>query len=165
LKEFRRFFEALEREGVRYLVIGGVAVNLYGIERATGDVDISLAMSEENIARFIGVIKGLGFKPNVPVKIEDLADAAERQKWVTDKGMVVLSMFDPKNSFFTIDVMVEETFDFDKAYKERSKIRAWDTVLSVASMKDLIQDEGKDRKAAGQGRRFLSQEDKQGVRR
>ena len=138
MREFRKFFEALEKENIRYLVVGGVAVNLYGIERATGDIDISLDMKQENLARFINVIKELGFKPNVPVKIDDLADAVTRQKWITDKGMVVLSIFDPKNAFFTLDVLVEQPFDFDKVFKDRNKIRAWDMSISVISLKDLI---------------------------
>lgn len=35
-----RVFAALEREGVGYVLIGGVAVNLHGLERATADIDV-----------------------------------------------------------------------------------------------------------------------------
>jgi hypothetical protein len=40
---------SLNREGVRYLLIGGFAVILHGYVRATKDVDLLLDPSEENI--------------------------------------------------------------------------------------------------------------------
>ena len=36
---YAEFFRALHEEGVRYVLVGGVAVNLHGVERATGDID------------------------------------------------------------------------------------------------------------------------------
>ena len=36
-------FRRLEEAGVRYLVVGGVAVNLHGVNRLTHDVDLMLA--------------------------------------------------------------------------------------------------------------------------
>jgi hypothetical protein len=42
---------ALEREGVRYLVFGAVALNLLGLARATEDLDILIAPERENVQR------------------------------------------------------------------------------------------------------------------
>ena len=61
------------------MVAEGVAVNLYGIERATADIDIILKLEEENLLRFINVVNKLGLKPKVPVKLEDFADANKRK--------------------------------------------------------------------------------------
>jgi uncharacterized protein (DUF1330 family) len=36
-----RIFDALERAGAKYLVVGGVAVVLHGHLRVTADVDLS----------------------------------------------------------------------------------------------------------------------------
>ena len=38
--KFESLFSALNKGKVRYLVVGGIAVNLYGIERATADIDL-----------------------------------------------------------------------------------------------------------------------------
>jgi hypothetical protein len=46
-----RIFRALHREKVRYVVFGGVALNLHGIVRTTEDLDIFIEASEENILR------------------------------------------------------------------------------------------------------------------
>jgi len=39
---FKTLFSSLNQASVKYMVAGGIAVNLYGIERATADVDIVL---------------------------------------------------------------------------------------------------------------------------
>jgi hypothetical protein len=51
---FRRFLqivEAFNREGVEYVVVGGVAVNLQGIARSTEDIDVFVRMSPLNVDR------------------------------------------------------------------------------------------------------------------
>jgi DNA polymerase II small subunit/DNA polymerase delta subunit B len=37
---FEKIFRSLNKAKVRYLVVGGVAVNIYGYPRFTGDLDI-----------------------------------------------------------------------------------------------------------------------------
>jgi hypothetical protein len=38
-KDFREFVELLNEHGVKYLIIGGYAVNFYGYPRYTKDID------------------------------------------------------------------------------------------------------------------------------
>ncbi len=76
---FKNLFSALNEESVKYLVGGGVAVNLYGIERATADIDIVLKVDEKNLSKFITVAKKLGLKPRLPLALDDLMDG-EREK-------------------------------------------------------------------------------------
>ena len=44
------------------MVAGGIAVNLYGIERATADVDLIIDLDEENTSKFVRVAKKARFK-------------------------------------------------------------------------------------------------------
>lgn len=69
---FKRLFKALNEANVKYLVCGGIAVNLYGIQRATADIDIALSLDEDNLRRFISVANELGLKPKIPVKLDEL---------------------------------------------------------------------------------------------
>jgi len=46
-----RVLAALEREGVRYVVIGAAAINLLGLPRATQDLDIFIAPEAGNVER------------------------------------------------------------------------------------------------------------------
>lgn len=59
-------FRALEAKQVRYLLVGGVAMNLHGVPRMTMDVDIVLAMDEPNLRAFLGAANDLGLEPLRP---------------------------------------------------------------------------------------------------
>ena len=59
-KEFGELLAQLERAELPYVVIGGVAVNLLGYERATRDVDVLVAATPD-IGRMVGeLLRGLG---------------------------------------------------------------------------------------------------------
>lgn len=135
---FTLLFSALNRKKVRYLVAGGVAVNLYGIERATADLDIVLLLEERNLQGFISVAKDMELKPKVPVKLDDLASEEKRNSWIHDKGMTVFSLHDPKKPFFLLDIFVDVPFDFDRVYSRREKMKAGRTTIPVVPIDELI---------------------------
>ena len=58
-------FRALEKNGVKYVVVGGVALILHGIVRFTADLDLMIQMEEDNIEKFISTMDELGYKPNI----------------------------------------------------------------------------------------------------
>lgn len=61
LQEVEGFFKILNRNGVRYLIIGGVAVNIHGYTRATGDLDIWYEPSAGNFSKLLQSIREYGF--------------------------------------------------------------------------------------------------------
>ena len=135
---FKKLFFTLSQEDVLYMVAGGIAINLYGIERATADIDIVLRLDKENVSRFVTVSKKLGLKPKLPVKLDDFIDADKRKEWIEQKNMTVFSLYDPKNPFFILDIFVEMPFDFDEIYKQRKRIKFESTVIPVVPLKELI---------------------------
>jgi hypothetical protein len=58
--DFREFFESLNSNGVRYLVIGGYAVIHHGYHRMTSDVDIWIDANVENAMRVSMVLQDWG---------------------------------------------------------------------------------------------------------
>src|SRR5665213_1951920 len=52
-KEFLLFFSCAQKNKLRYMIIGGYAVNYHGFNRNTGDLDIWLAPTNENKLVFI----------------------------------------------------------------------------------------------------------------
>lgn len=54
------YFEILEglyKSKVRYLIVGGLSVNLYGVPRVTQDIDIVIAMDRENVLKTTSLLK------------------------------------------------------------------------------------------------------------
>ena len=131
-------FRKLQEKKVNYLLIGGVAVNLWGIERATGDIDIAIAMDKANVLKFIEAVKDLGFIPKVPVKPEGLADPQKRKEWQEEKNMKVFSFIHPDNPFVLIEVMTNNPFDFEEMYARRATMDSKGVKLSVVAVDDLI---------------------------
>ena len=113
-------------------------MNLYGIERATADIDMVIKLDKKNVARFIKSAKRLKLKPKIPVALEDFADEEKRNGWRKEKKMIVFSLYDKKEPYMPVDVFVYEPFDFDFVYSRRCKIKFSGTTLSVISPAELI---------------------------
>ena len=135
---FEKILRELENHKVQYMIAGGVAVNLHGVERATGDLDLLLSLKQSNIEQFVQIIKNLKWIPRVPVKIEDLANPKNRKQWIKEKEMKVFSVINPKDPAEHVDIMIEEHLDFEKAYRKRVQMPFLDFKVSVISVEDLI---------------------------
>ena len=131
-------FRALDKHDVRYLLVGGVAVNLHGIERMTMDVDLMIALDAANLERFVAASEALGLKPTVPVSIRDLGDPVKVRSWVVEKRALVLSLRPPAASDPSVDILLVTPVAFDEAYALRVRKRIEDSVVSLASIPHLI---------------------------
>ncbi len=56
---FEQTLAELNGAKIRYLLIGGVAVNLHGFSRATGDLDILISLNTNNLKKFVALMKKL----------------------------------------------------------------------------------------------------------
>lgn len=131
-------FRKLEQAGVRYLVVGGIAVNLHGVNRLTHDVDLMLALDSENLRRFVSVAKSYSFKPVVPVKVEDLLDAGKVRDWIENKHMLAFGLR-PQNAVDpTVDILVSPPVEFEAAYSRRVVAEVSGQRISIASIADII---------------------------
>jgi hypothetical protein len=55
-KEILDFFSLLNKHHVKYILVGGLAVNYYGFTRSTADVDLWLDESLENRQRLVAAL-------------------------------------------------------------------------------------------------------------
>jgi hypothetical protein len=56
------FFKHLNQQQVKYIIVGGLAVNYYGFNRSTGDIDIWLNDTESNRGNFVNALKNYGIE-------------------------------------------------------------------------------------------------------
>ena len=59
--DFKEFLKLLNEKGVRYLLIGGYAVGYHGYPRATGDMDVWIAIHPDNAEKMVAVLKDFRF--------------------------------------------------------------------------------------------------------
>jgi hypothetical protein len=107
---------ALNQAGVRYLVVGGLAVVAHGIVRFTADVDLVLDPEPSTLRRAIDALSRLGYRPRAPVEFTEFADLKKRAEWARDKGIMVFSVFSTEHRATEIDLFVEIPFDFELVY-------------------------------------------------
>lgn len=70
---FQEFIALLERNRVRYLIVGGYAVGLHGFPRYTGDIDFLIAITEENAKQILKTFRDFGFG-DLGLKEEDFLE-------------------------------------------------------------------------------------------
>src|SRR5215813_3712977 len=73
LEKTKEILEALEREGVRYVVFGAMAINLLGLARATEDLDLFVDPEPENIERLKVALHSVFRDPSIDeISADDL---------------------------------------------------------------------------------------------
>jgi hypothetical protein len=131
-------FRALDRENVRYVLIGGLALNIHGVERATMDIDLMLAMDAVNLEAFCRAAENLRMTPVLPVSMKDFADPATLQRWITEKHMLVFALRPQEASAPTVDILVQPKVTFDKAWARHVEKDLGDIHICLAHIDDLI---------------------------
>jgi len=117
VRSIEAIVRALNDAQVQYLIVGGLAVNAHGYERATRDVDLVIGLERENITRGLQALLMVGYHIHAPITPEQFADAALRETWRRDKQMVVLKLWSDVHRRTPVDVFVYEPFDFAQEYK------------------------------------------------
>ena len=79
---YEEVFRQLNKFRVKYAVAGGVATVLYGAVRFTADLDIIIDMSCSNIDRLFRSLTDFGYKPRLPVTVEEFKDEKRRREWI-----------------------------------------------------------------------------------
>src|SRR5690606_14700535 len=106
-KDFKEFIELLNEHKVKYLIIGGYAVNFHGYPRYTKDIDLWLWMSEPNIEKLIKAIKDFGFGSQ-NLEIED---------FMTPENVIQLG-YEP----YRIDLLMDvDGVSFEDCYERRTE--------------------------------------------
>jgi hypothetical protein len=110
LEDVLTVLDALEREGVRYAVFGGLAMAAHGFDRATRDLDLFVAPDEANVERLREALATVFDDPDIAmITAEDLG------------GAYPAVQYGPPDVDYTIDIVsrLGEAFGFDDLEVER----------------------------------------------
>jgi len=120
----------LQEAKVRFLVMGNLALMLYGVPQLSENIDLLLYLEKENIRSFLKVMKNLGFTVVVPGPPSPFADAGERARWWNRKMWEVI--FERGNRPpVTISGFLHAPDPFEAAYEKRKIIYALDGSLEI----------------------------------
>lgn len=136
--DYLGIFRQLNKNKIKYIVVGGTAVNLLGIPRATYDIDLLLYLEDKNLKKFLNLLKAWDFKPRVPVAIMDFADIKKRESWIKNKNMKAFNLVNPDWAIREIDVIINTPVDYKKAIKSAKNIKLHGVNIPTISVADLI---------------------------
>ena len=138
VRRFEPVFRALNGAGVRYLVVGGVAVVLHGHLRTTADLDLVVDLEPDNVTRALGALERAGFRPRAPVPLESFADPERRRRWVETGNLQVFSLWNEDLPGFEVDLFAREPLEFEGAWERRVEVPLETTTAPVVCLKDLL---------------------------
>jgi hypothetical protein len=121
----RRILAALERERVRYVVFGAVALAVHGLPRATEDLDLFVEPDRDNIERLKRALHAVFDDPSIDeITAEDLL------------GEYPAIQYNPPEGTFHIDVLTRlgELYEFATLESERKPFGDLDITVVTPRM-------------------------------
>jgi hypothetical protein len=110
----KKVLAALEREGVKYVVFGAVALALHGLPRATEDLDIFIAPEKDNIERLKTALRSVFDDPCIDeITAEDLLGEYPAVQYVPPTGTFHLDVLTRLGELFEYASLDSERVDFD----------------------------------------------------
>jgi hypothetical protein len=123
-------FASFQKNDVRYLVIGGIAAVLYGVPRATFDLDILIEPTKENAQKLLNALVEIGFGTAQMTSADEIVDNE-------------ITIFTDR---IRLDVQTSTPgIRFDDAWRQRTIMIYEGQEFDVVSLADLI----KSKTAAG----------------
>jgi len=135
---YEKIFKSLNKEGIKYIVVGGVAVNLHGYMRFTGDLDLLVMLDDENLNKMDKLMQKMGYTERLPIPVLSLQNTHQVKKWLKEKNMKAYSFIPPKDNPLQIDIVIEESLKFEKIASKKIIKKIEDVSIPVVSIEDLI---------------------------
>ena len=123
IDQLQSVFASFQKNDVRYLVIGGIAAVLYGVPRATFDLDILIEPTKENAQKLLNALIEIGFGTAQMTSAEEIVET--EITIFTDRVRLDVQTFTPG-------------IRFEDAWPRRVTMKYAGQELTVVSLADLI---------------------------
>jgi predicted nucleotidyltransferase len=127
----------LSDANVKFVVCGGVACVLQGVERSTYDIDLSVSFDSDNLNKLIDITKKFGLKPRIPEPVENLLDEKKRGDWIEKKGALVYT-FVSNSGPLQIDIFLSYPKTYDELKENADIVKIENFEFLVSSIEDLL---------------------------
>src|SRR5260370_1346980 len=123
---FKRITAALEQAGVSYMLAGSFASAYYGAPRATQDIDIVIAATEDQVRSLVQLLP----KDEYYVELDTALQAHRRQSLFNVVDMA---------TGWKVDFIIRKSRAFsEEEFRRRTKVNLEGIILFVASAEDVI---------------------------
>ncbi len=133
--------DEFERQKLKYAIVGGYALAIHGIVRATMDVDIVLHLLQSQFELAELALKKLGLTSRLPIRAQDVIKL--RKEYIENRNLIAWSFVDFQNPSRQVDILITKELSDLKPVK----IKVGNRKINVASLEDLLkmkQEAGRD---------------------
>jgi hypothetical protein len=130
---------ALTDAEVEFIVGGGVAAVLHGVERVTLDIDLALDMEPANVEKFLQVMHKLRLQPRVPVPARDLMSREAVRRMIAEKGAMVFSFVDFARPLRHVDIFLQDNLSFEDLSTGAGKIVIEHRAIKIMGIGKLLE--------------------------
>jgi hypothetical protein len=129
----------LQDRGVDFVVAGGVAAVLHGVERMTLDLDVAVSLDPRNLKCFLAALDKLRLVPRAPIPADTILDAARVEELVREKNALVFTFWNPQEPYRQIDMFLTRENSFDDLVADAHALTIRGRTIRVASRRKLIE--------------------------
>ena len=123
-RDFKELLESLNAHKVRYLLIGGYAVGIYGYSRSTNDIDIFVSDKRENVINLLRALAEFGFG-DPDLSIDTLKE---------ERSMIEMGIEPMKVQILNF----ADGLDFEDCYVRKNSVAIEDIFVDTISKDDLV---------------------------
>src|SRR5258707_3260992 len=104
----------LQDRGVDFVVAGGVAAVLHGVERMTLDLDVAVSLDPNNLKCFLSALDQLRLVPRAPIPADTILDDARVEELVREKNALVFTFWNPREPYLQFDMFFNQEISVDE---------------------------------------------------
>ncbi len=135
---YEEIFNEFQTQKVKYVIVGGLAVNLLGSLRSTADLDLLVELSNKNLAKIVAILKKRGYRVKQPVDPMGIADKKIREDWIKNKHMKAFNFYKGERFWDEVDIIIDSPVTYAAARKNAILVSVGHLKLPVISIDDLI---------------------------
>jgi len=136
---------ALKKDKINYMIVGGYAVNFHGYSRNTVDIDLIIKFTLSNLKKLEASLNSMGLVSRLPIDADSVYKF--RDEYIKNRNLLAWNFYSVEDPTDQIYILINHDVDDFKS----EKFRVGDLELKVIVKDDLI----KMKKTAGREKDLL----------
>lgn len=124
--------DAFTKAKLKYALVGGYALALHGIVRATLDIDLVLSLKLSDFELAEKTLKQLGLQSRLPVRAQDIIKM--RKEYIENRNLIAWSFVDYHDPSKLVDILITK----DLKELDVETISVGGRKINVISLKELL---------------------------
>lgn len=125
--------DIFEQSHLKYAIVGGYALALHGLVRATMDVDIVLKLKQADFELAEELLGKIGLQSRLPIRASDVIKM--RVEYIENRNLIAWSFVDYKNPSRQVDLLITK----DLKDLDTERISVGGRKIHVVTLRQLLE--------------------------